>query len=63
MMKQQNVFVFDKPGPRNTDACIEVVQENLKRGIRHVFIATTSGETGLKMATTLQGTSANLVVV
>lgn len=63
MMKKQNVFVFDKPGPRNTDACIEVVQESLKRGIRHVVVATTSGETGQKMATTLRGSSANLVVV
>lgn len=62
-MQTARIVYFDRPGEQNTDACISLVRESLERGIRHVVVATTSGETGLRMSRALQGTSANLVAV
>lgn len=55
---------FDKPGPQNTEACLEVVKGALKeRGIKHLVVASTFGDTGLKFAQALRGEEVNLVVV
>ena len=59
-MIRKSVMVFEKPGPHNTETCIEVVREAVKQGIVHVVVASTSGKTGLIMASALNGLGANL---
>ncbi|MCS7150219.1 MAG: pyruvate kinase alpha/beta domain-containing protein [Caldimicrobium sp.] len=55
---------FDKPGPVNTKACLDIVRKALKeKGIKHLVVASTFGETALKFARALQGEEVNLVVV
>jgi len=56
-------FILKKAGPQNTSACIEKVKQELSRGFCHLVVASTSGDTGLLMAETLQGTPVNIVVV
>ena len=62
-MGEQKVLVFDKPGPVNTQSCLETVQAHLSRGIDHVVVASTSGETGRILAEGLAPQGANVVVV
>jgi len=55
---------FDKPGPDNTEACLKIALEALeKRGIKHLVVASTFGDTGLKFAEALKGRDVNLVIV
>lgn len=58
------VEYFDKPGPQNTQACVEIVSRLVaEEGFRDVIWASTSGETGVTVARELQGRGVNLVVV
>jgi hypothetical protein len=57
------VEYFEKPGKGNTERCLEIVSRHVHQGCSHVVIATTSGETALRFARQLQGTSVNLVAV
>ena len=41
---------FDKAGPQNTEACLDVVEAAIAEGYRHVVVATTGGDTGLAFA-------------
>ncbi|MEZ0344167.1 MAG: pyruvate kinase alpha/beta domain-containing protein [Caldimicrobium sp.] len=55
---------FPKPGPENTEACIEVALKALKeKDIQHLVVASTYGDTGLKFARALKDEKVNLVVV
>lgn len=55
---------FDKPGVQNTLACLEITKRAIEeRGIKHVVVASTYGDTGLKFAQALKDTDVNLVVV
>ncbi len=55
---------FDKPGPENTEACLEIVLKALKeRNLKHIVVASTYGDTGLKFAKALKGEKVNLVIV
>jgi hypothetical protein len=55
---------FDHAGKQNTkDALRIAVEEGAKRGIRHMVVASTRGDTGLQAAKLLQGTGVALVVV
>ncbi|MEW5768198.1 MAG: pyruvate kinase alpha/beta domain-containing protein [bacterium] len=60
---KREVEYFEKPGPENTEACLEIMEGVVEEGYRYVVVATTSGETGLAAAKRLQGRGINLVVV
>jgi hypothetical protein len=55
---------FDKAGEHNTDNTLGIaVEEAAKRGIHHLVVASTKGDTGLKAAKLLHGRGISLVVV
>jgi hypothetical protein len=60
---QRTVDYFEKPGPHNTSRCVEIAKRAVHEGMRHVVVATTSGETGAAVAEALAGAGANVVVV
>ena len=54
-LTKREVYYFDKPGEHNTDLVIEAVVRRLEAGgVRKVIVASTSGETALKFAHSLQ---------
>jgi len=55
---------FEKAGKENTQRTLQIVKEEaIKRGIKHIVVASTYGDTGLAAAELLKGTGINLVVV
>jgi hypothetical protein len=55
---------FDRAGEHNTEAALRIaVEEAEKRGIRHMVVASTWGDTGLQAAKLLEGKGIALVVV
>lgn len=55
---------FDKPGRENTDFVIDRVVERLRKGdIRHLIVASSTGETAMKFMNRLAGTDVRLTVV
>ena len=55
---------FEQAGKDNTEQTLQIVKdEALKRGIKHVVVASTIGDTGLQAAKMLLGTDVKLVVV
>lgn len=60
---KREVQYFEKPGPENTGVCLDIMENAVREGYRHVVVATTSGETGLAAAKRLKGQDVNLVVV
>ncbi len=55
---------FDKRGADNTERTLQIAKdEALKRGIKYIVLASTSGNTGLQAAKLLQNTGIKLVVV
>ncbi len=65
MVKKRETYYFPKPGPDNTDFCVEIVKKIIKdEGLRHLVVASTFGDTGLKFAKSLKEIEdLNLVVV
>lgn len=58
------VEYFEKPGPHNTQACIDILYKLVHdEGYEDVVVASTSGQTGLMAIRRLQGEGVNLVVV
>jgi len=60
---ERKVLYFEKPGRENTEACLSIVKEAIKEGIRYVVVASTTGETGLLFANALKDSGVDLVVV
>lgn len=61
--KLRSVY-FEKAGRENTQETLEVAKEAaLKRGIGHIVVASTYGDTGLSAAELLKDTGVKLVVV
>lgn len=61
---QKTITYFEKPGPANTDECLDIVKENIEQyNYRHLVVATTTGQTGLFFAENLKDLDINLVVV
>lgn len=55
---------FEKAGKENTQKTLQIAKEEaVKRGISHIVVASTFGETALAAAHILNGTGINLVVV
>jgi hypothetical protein len=63
-MSDSTILYLDSPGKENTDRVIEAVIERLKRmDIRHVVVASDTGETGKKVLDRLKGAKVEVVVV
>lgn len=63
-MLTKEIAYFDKAGPQNTDDTIRLALKRAKElGIKHVVVASVSGETGVKTAKAFQGTGARVIVV
>ena len=61
---ERRILYFDEPGPQNTDAVIGAVVDRLADGgIRHVVVASITGETALKVAEKLRGREFSVVCV
>lgn len=55
---------FEGSGPANTDRCLETAfNEAKKRGIKHIVLASTWGDTAKKAADMIKNSGINLVVV
>ncbi len=55
---------FPKSGPENTQKALEIALNAVKkRGLKHVVVASTFGDTGLAAAKFFQGLDVNLIVV
>ncbi len=55
---------FEKAGKENTKKALQIAKEKaLKRGISHIVVASTFGETALAAAEIFKGTGIKLVVV
>ena len=63
MIKREIVY-FEKAGAQNTDDTIRLaVARAEEAGIRYVVVASSSGETGFRVAKSFAGTGAKVVVV
>ena len=55
---------FEKAGKENTQRTLQIAKEEaIKRGITHIVVASTFGDTGLAAARMLEGTGIKLIVV
>ena len=55
---------FEKAGKENTQKTLQIAKEEaVKRGISHIVVASTFGETALAATQILKGTGIKLVVV
>ncbi len=63
-MLTREIVYFDQAGPQNTDDTIRLAVKRAKEaGIKHVVVASVSGETGVKTAKAFQGTGVKVIVV
>lgn len=61
---EKKVLYFEKPGRENTEACLQVVREQINTyGYKHLVVASTEGHTGLLFSESLKGYGINIVVV
>ncbi len=63
-IRKVNNMYLEKAGKENTQRTLQIAKEEaMKRGIGHIVVASTFGETGLAAAQLLKGTGIELVVV
>lgn len=63
-MEVKEIVYFDKPGPQNTDDVISAVKKRLvESGIKHVVVASNSGDTALKLWEAIKDCDAKIVSV
>lgn len=61
---KESIHYFELAKPENTDVALEIAKETaLKKGIKHVIVASTRGESGVKAAEVFKGTGVSVVVV
>lgn len=61
---EKTICYFDRPGPENTDEAIRAARKRVEElGIKHLVVASNSGETGLKVHESFKDLGVNLVVV
>ncbi len=61
---ERRVLYFDRPGPANTEACLQRAKEAVKEeGVGDIVVASTTGQTGLLFAEAFRDDGVNLVVV
>jgi len=60
----KKIVYFKNPGPHNTDSVIAATKERVREGdIKHVIVASISGQTALKVAEELKSLSVSVVCV
>ncbi len=62
-MIRREAWYFDKTGPENTQACIELMERAAAEGFQHIVAASTTGDSGAQAARRLAGKKVNYVVV
>ena len=62
-MIRRETWYFDKVGPENTQACIELMEKAAAEGFQHIVAASTTGDSGAQAARRLAGKDINYVVV
>jgi len=62
-MVRREAWYFAKVGPKNTQACLELLDKAAAEGFQHVVVASTTGDSGVLAARRLSGQNLNLVVV
>ncbi|MFZ2090023.1 MAG: hypothetical protein WAU47_15750, partial [Desulfobaccales bacterium] len=62
-MIRREVWYFEEVGPKNTQACLELLDKAAAAGCQHVVVASTTGDSGVQAARRLAGKNLNLVVV
>ncbi|NIT03974.1 hypothetical protein GTO10_03530 [Candidatus Saccharibacteria bacterium] len=61
---EKRIVYFEKPGKTNTEACVSIVKDAIKKeGYKYVVAASTTGDTGLMLGEALAESDAKLVVV
>ena len=64
MGSEERIIYFDTPGPQNTDETIRAALERAKKlRVKYVVVASTTGETGLKVVEAFKDTGIKVVVV
>jgi hypothetical protein len=62
-MVRRETWYFDKPGPENTGACLDLLEKAAIEGFQHFVLASTTGGSGAQAARRLVSREVNLVVV
>ncbi|MBW1990924.1 MAG: hypothetical protein JRI59_02105 [Deltaproteobacteria bacterium] len=62
-MLRRETWYFDKTGPENTEACLELLEKAVAEGFQHIVAASTTGDSGARAARRLAGKNVNYVVV
>jgi len=62
-MIKRETWYFDKMGPENTAACLELLGNAAKEGFKHFVVASTTGDSGAQAARMLAPEGVNLAVV
>ena len=64
MYEDKIIRYFDKPGPQNTEKTIEIAKKRAKElNIKYIVVATSSGETGIKVAEAFKDMDVQIVAV
>jgi hypothetical protein len=62
-MVRREAWYFTEAGPKNTQACIDLLDKAAEEGFQHMVVASTTGDSGAQAARRLAGKNVNLVVV
>lgn len=62
-MIRRETWYFDKAGPENTEACLDLLEKAAEEGFRHFVLASTTGDSGAQAARRLAASEVNVVVV
>ena len=63
-MITRETYYFPKPGPENTEFCLDLLEKAVSMGFNHLVVASTTGTSGAQAAQRLETASGvNLVVV
>jgi len=61
---KDSIQYFEKAAPENTAIVLDLVKKKAaEKGIKHVVVASTRGETGVKAAEAFEGSGVNVIVV
>jgi len=53
-MIKREVWYFPGVGPQNTTACLELMEKAVAEGLRHLVVASTTGDSGAQAARRLR---------
>ncbi len=63
-MIKRTLILFEQAGPSNTDDTLQAAKERMEKlGIKHLVVATSTGDTALKVAELFEGTNTSIAAV